>query len=292
MSLTRLQFEILSVIERGDGEKNITVLTGLPPDSVHNAVIGLTDGGFIENGVLSAIGLRALEPYRVKRAVFLAAGFGSRMAPLTLTTPKPLIRVNGTRIIDTLLDAVNAAEIEEIIIVRGYLGEQFDSLKDKYSRINFLENPYYNEANNISSVLCARDFLQNSYVIESDLLLYNPKLIKKYQYASNYLGVPVKHTDDWCFDTNNGIITRINVGGDDCHHMFGISYWDRADGTKLASHVKHVYESPNGKQRYWDEVALKDYIKDYTVEVRECTFNDITEIDTIDELRRIDESYR
>jgi len=238
-------------------------------------------------------GSDALEPYRVKRAVFLAAGFGSRMAPLTLTTPKPLIRVNGVRIIDTLLDAVCAAEIEEIVVVRGYLGEQFDSLKEKYPRIKFLENPYYNEANNISSVLCARDLLQNAYVIESDLLLYNPKLITKYQYTSNYLGVPVDHTDDWCFDTNGDrIITRINVGGDNCHHMFGISYWNQTDGAKLAGHVKQVYEAPGGKQRYWDEVALKDYIGEYAVEVRECTFDDITEIDTLDELKTLDESYR
>jgi CTP:phosphocholine cytidylyltransferase-like protein len=238
-------------------------------------------------------GSDALEPYRVKRAVFLAAGFGSRMVPLTLTTPKPLIRVNGTRIIDTLLDAVCAAEIEEIVIVRGYLGEQFDSLKDKYPQIKFLENPYYKEANNISSVLCARDLLQNAYVIESDLLLYNPKLITKYQYTSNYLAVPVKHTDDWCFDTNDEkIITRVKVGGDNCHHMFGISYWNQVDGAKLAGHVKQVYEAPNGKQRYWDEVALKDYIEEYTVEVRECTFDDITEIDTIDELNSLDDSYR
>jgi len=238
-------------------------------------------------------GSEALEPYRVKRAVFLAAGFGSRMAPLTLTTPKPLVRVKGTRIIDTLLDAVCAAGIEEIIVVRGYLGGQFDSLKDKYPRIEFLENPYYNEANNISSALCVGDLLQNAYVIESDLLLYNPKLITKYQYKSNYLGVPVKHTDDWCFDTNGEkIITRVKVGGDNCHHMVGISYWNRTDGAKLAGHVKQVYEAPGGKQRYWDEVALKDYIGEYAVEVRECTFDDITEIDTLDELKALDESYR
>ena len=68
----------------------------------------------------------------MKRAVFVAAGFGSRMVPITLNTPKPLVRVNGTRIIDTLLDAVVEAGIPEIVIVRGYLGEQFDQLLYKY----------------------------------------------------------------------------------------------------------------------------------------------------------------
>lgn len=54
----------------------------------------------------------------------------------------------------------------------------------------------HNEANNISSAVAAKDLLQNAYVFESDLLLYNPKLITKYQYSSNYLGVPVQVTDD------------------------------------------------------------------------------------------------
>ena len=58
----------------------------------------------------------------VQRAVFLAAGKGTRMAPLTDTVPKPLVKVHGKPIITTLLDAVMMAGIEEIYIVRGYLG--------------------------------------------------------------------------------------------------------------------------------------------------------------------------
>jgi CTP:phosphocholine cytidylyltransferase-like protein len=191
-----------------------------------------------------------------------------------------------------LLDAVCASGIDEIIIVRGYLGEQFDQLKYKYPMIQFLENPLYNESNNISSMMCARFLLQNAYVLESDLLLSNPNLIRKYQYASNYLGVPTERTDDWCFETRNGIITRMRIGGRNCHHMFGISWWSQGDGAKLADHIKQVYEMPGGKERYWDQVALEYFIKDYAVEVRECTFDDITEIDTFSELKKLDETYR
>ena len=121
-----------------------------------------------------------MEPYKVKRAVFIAAGFGTRLVPITLNTPKPLVRVHGERIIDSLIDACLEAGIEEIYIVRGYLAEQFDQLLYKYPMIRFLENPLYNEANNISSALVARYLLSNAYVFEADLLLYNPKIIRKY----------------------------------------------------------------------------------------------------------------
>ena len=195
------------------------------------------------------------------------------------------------RIIDTLLDAVAAAGIEDIVIVRGYLGEQFDQLLYKYPSIKFLENPFYNESNNISSAMCVRYLLKNAYVLESDLLLRNPALVAKYQYASNYLGVPTELTDDWCFETRNGCITRVKVGGKNCHHMFGISYWNEQDGAKMAEHIKAVYEMPGGKERYWDQVALEYFIKEYTIEVRECTFDDIIEVDTFTDLKKLDHTY-
>jgi CTP:phosphocholine cytidylyltransferase-like protein len=155
-----------------------------------------------------------------------------------------------------------------------------------------VENPLYNESNNISSAFCARYQLQNAYVLESDLLLRNPALITKYQYASNYLAVPSERTDDWCFETRNGVIAKLRLGGRNCHHMFGISYWNAVDGAKLAEHIRQVYEMPGGRERYWDQVALEYFSKEYAVEIRECTFDDITEIDTFSELKKIDPTYR
>ncbi|MCL1836186.1 MAG: sugar phosphate nucleotidyltransferase [Treponema sp.] len=296
MNLTRTQFNVLVLLEREQNKnltrRDIACVTGLSPGTVNKTLSHLSESGLIKNNGLSAAGYKALEPYRVRRAVFVAAGFGSRLVPITLNTPKPLVRVKGVRIIDTLLDAVCAAGIEEIFIVRGYFGEQFDQLKYKYPRIQFLENPLYNESNNISSMMCARFLLQNAYVLESDLLLNKGSLISKYQYASNYLGVPTERSDDWCFETKGGIITKVQVGGRNCHHMFGISYWNQADGAKLADHIKQVYEMPGGKERYWDLVPLEYFIRHYAVEVRECSFEDIIEVDTFNELKNLDDTYR
>lgn len=213
------------------------------------------------------------------------------MVPITLNTPKPLVRVKGRRIIDTLLDAVVHAALKKFNIVRGYLAEQFDQLLYKYPQIKFIENSAFNEANNISSLMCVRFLLQNAYVLEGDLLLSNEALITKYQYASNYLGVPVDMTDDWCFKTKNDIITKVMVGGTNCHHMIGISYWSEQDGAKLAGHIAEVYNAPGGKERYWDNIPLEYYAEDYKVMVRECSFDDVVEIDTFRELKALDPTY-
>jgi len=293
--LNKKEFAILTYLEANNNEKltqkELAEELDFSVGTVNKLWNDLEEKGFIENKQITKKGLNALEPYRVKRAIFIAAGFGSRLVPITLNTPKPLVRVKGVRIIDTLLDAVIAAGIEEIIIVRGYLAEQFDQLKYKYPMVKFVENPLYNEANNISSVMCIRYLLSNAYVLEADLLLSNPKLITKYQYSSNYLGVPTEKTDDWCFFMEGDRIKKLGVGGLNCHHMFGISYWTEDDGRKLCNHVEQVYNSPGGKERYWDQVALGEYIKEYNIGVRECTFDDIVEIDTFRELKELDKVY-
>ena len=294
MSITRKQFAILTLLERENrkiSQREIAERTGMSLGSVSRTLEMLRNEGLTDGVKVTEKGLEILEPYRVKRAVFIAAGFGSRLVPITLNTPKPLVRVNGTRMIDTLLDAVVAAGIEEIYLVRGYLKEQFDQLLYKYPMIKFIDNPIYNEANNISSTLYARNLLQNAYVFEADLVLYNPELITKYQYTSNYLGVPVEKTDDWCFEVKNRVITKLCIGGSNCYHMYGISYWNEEDGKKLEEDIKKVFEMPGGKERYWDQVALEFCLKNYQVEVRPCTFEDIIEIDTYNDLKNIDHTY-
>ncbi len=295
MELTYNQFEILTIIEREKSklsQRNLADLSGLSLGTVNKTISELLNENLIDNNnIITEDGLEKLEPYRVKRAIFLAAGFGSRMVPITLNTPKPLVLVKGKRIIETLLDAVVRAEIPEIIIVTGYLGEQFEVLQKKYPNIKIIENKLYNEANNISSAFLIRDKLQNSYVLESDLVLYNPNLIRKYEYESNFLGKYVKVTDDWCFETKNGIITKQKVGGYDCFQMYGISYYDAKDGKQLDTDIKAVYDAPGGKEKYWDQIPLDVCKQNYKISVRECKENDIIEIDTFNELKKIDPIY-
>ena len=62
---------------------------------------------------------------KVQRAIIMAAGLGNRMHPVTLTTPKPLVKVNGKRMIDKVIDGLHQNGIQEIYIVVGYLKEQF-----------------------------------------------------------------------------------------------------------------------------------------------------------------------
>ena len=296
MELTRRQFDILEALATNKtvlSQRDLEKVTGHSLGSINKTVKELTDLGYMEEGVITNSGINALEPYRAKRAIFIAAGFGSRLVPITFNTPKPLVRVHGVRIIDRLIEACLEAGINEIYIVRGYLGELFDQLLYKFPMIKFLENPMYNEANNISSALVARYMLSNAYVFEADLLISNPKIIKKYHYQSDFLGIKKERSDDWCFRVENGIIKEEKVGGegDDIWQMVGISYWNEADGHRLSQDIADVFASPGGKERYWEQVPLVYCKEHYAVEIKDCKDEDIVEIDTFKELKAIDKTY-
>ena len=292
--ITKKQFDVLEYLtdnSKKKSQRSIANALGISVGTVNKIFAELSSLGFVEGTNLTEKGIEALEPYKVKRAVIIAAGFGSRLVPITLNTPKPLIRVKGKKIIETTLDALKEIGIEEIYIVRGYLAEQFDELLYKYPNIKFIENKKYNESNNISSIMCAKEYLSNAYIIEADLLVYNSKIITKYQYSSNYLTIPVEETDDWCLYTTNNVVTKVAIGGKNCYKMAGISYWSEEDAIKLAEDTEKVFNSLGGKERYWDEVPLTYCKNNYKLNVRTCNIEDIVEIDTFNELKAIDKTY-
>lgn len=288
MGLSKIEFDLLS--KHVDGVEP----HGYSTEEINETEKNLESYGYVSNSALTEKGLDALEPYRVKRVIFLAAGFGSRLVPITLNTPKPLVRVHGERIIDHALDACLEAGINEIYIVRGYLKEQFDQLLYKYPMIKFIDNDEYNTANNISSAIRVKDLFENAYVIDADNIVYNHKVIRKYQYSTNFMGVKVSETDDWYFKTENGVITDELKGGsgDDIYLVIGISYWDEKAGKQLKKDLQEEYDCPEGKKLYWEFVPILTRKEKYTITVRECNTKDVIEIDTFDELKAIDEAYR
>ena len=127
------QFDILVALEKDRlslDARTLAEITGLDAARVGELVGELTAQGLVADNAITQRGVDALDHYKTKRAVFIAAGFGSRLRPVTNEIPKPLVKVNGVRIIDTLIDGVMSAGVEEIYVVCGYLKEQFAVLKE------------------------------------------------------------------------------------------------------------------------------------------------------------------
>lgn len=237
-------------------------------------------------------GQAVLKPYRVHKAIILGAGFGSRMMPATSNCPKPMVRVRGRRIINTLLDALVAADIKDITIVRGYQKEKFDELLNEYPFIKFIDNDDYDKTNNISSAILAKDqFVGGAYLCEADLYISNPNIITKYQYTSNILGSYSLQTDDWSFKMDDsGHIRDYKKGNTFCWNYYGISYWTAEDCEQLNHDWAEIFAVDTDV--FWEQVPLQLKRDKYDVEIRPCRKEDIIEIDNYYELSMLDPSYR
>lgn len=110
------------------------------------------------------------------QAIILAAGMGRRLGELTQGNTKCMIKVNGVRLIDRMLNQLAQLNLNRVLIVVGYKGKELvDYIGDRYRqrlKIEFAENPVYDKTNNIYSLSIVKQQLQadDTLLIESDLI--------------------------------------------------------------------------------------------------------------------------
>lgn len=232
--------------------------------------------------------------HRVERAIIMAAGLGKRMHPVTLQTPKPLVKVNGIRMIDSVIQGLHINGIREIYVVVGYLKEKFLGLEEKYPGVKVIENPYYNTCNNISSLYVAREYIENAMILDGDQIIYNPTILSKEFERSGYNSVWVDSaTNEWLQTVENGIVTSCSrTGGIRGWQLYSISRWTAEDGKKLKKHLEIEFEKKKNRQIYWDDVAMFCYSKEYQLGIYPMKKDDIIEVDNLDELIALDDSYK
>lgn len=226
---------------------------------------------------------------KVDNAVIMAAGTASRFAPLSFEKPKALIEVRGEVLIERQIKQLQEAGIADVIIVTGYMSEQFDYLKEKYG-VTLIHNSEYLTRNNNSSIYAVKKYLKNSYICSSDnYFLANP--FEKEVDDSYYSAVFADgRTEEWCISENNGIIKKVVVGGEDSWIMLGHVFWSEEFSRKFISILEREYNEPETANKLWETIYI-DHIDELRMKIRKYPSDFIFEFDTLDELREFDKSY-
>lgn len=204
------------------------------------------------------------------QALVLAAGMGKRLGEYTRDNTKCMVPVNGTALIDRLLEQLSSLEISRVVMVVGYKGQKLmDYLGEERNglRIEYVINPIYEKTNNIYSLALAKDKLQedDTLLLESDLifdgellrlLLDNPfpnlALVAKYE---NWMdGTMVRIDSD--FNIVNFITKAAFRYSDTCHYFKTLNIYKFSKEFSQTKYVPFLeaYTKAVGNNEYYENV--------------------------------------
>lgn len=128
------------------------------------------------------------------KALILAAGFGSRLMPLTRNQPKCMVECKGKRVIDYEIEALREEGVGDIGVVGGYLFEVLQEYLSSKSVSKIYCNEDYANTNMVSTLFCAREFLEKCILDKQDLIISYADII----YHSNIIKSLIQAQGDFC----------------------------------------------------------------------------------------------
>ena len=223
-------------------------------------------------------------------AILLAAGMGTRLRPLTNTTPKSLIVVNGQPLLERQIEFLRAVGVENIFVVTGYLAEKFAYLQEH--GVTLIHNPKYDVYNNIYTMYLVKDFLADSYVLDADVYLHRNILLANPTTSLYFTGCKDNVKQEWRlhFAENNKIFD-ITVEDGNHYIMSGISYWTKRDADIIVNKLEKVVEQGCFDDLYWDNI-VKDNLQSLNVYAHKIDKHDWFEIDSVPELQQVQDFIR
>lgn len=124
------------------------------------------------------------------KAVFIAAGQGSRLGSITNDLPKPLVDVNGKSIIERQIDLLHKKNINDIVIVTGYKKEKFT-----FKNIEYVFNPNFLIDEQAGSLMSARQKFSDDVLVMFGDILFDEQILEQVLNANGQISIAIDK--DW-----------------------------------------------------------------------------------------------
>ena len=280
------EFEVLSILKK-KGYVNQRILaeeSGFSVGAVNNAIKNLTSNGFIDSDC--NLTEKAEDEFcrkAPKNAIILAAGYGMRMVPINVETPKAFVEVHGEALIERQIKQLNAVGITDIYVVVGFMKEQFDYLIDKYG-VKLIVNTGYSTKNNLHSLRLAEKYIGNSYIVPCDIWceenpfskteLYSWYMLSDNKVKESYVRVNRKNEPVSIPEDEEG------------NAMIGISYILEDDANKIKNELEHLDSDDKYNDSFWEETLFLE--GRMTLKAKVVSGEKAIEINTYEQLREFD----
>lgn len=243
----------------------------------------ISDGYLDKNAQLTVKAKEEIKSKEPRNAIILAAGFGMRMVPINLSTPKALLKVNDEPLIERQIKQLHEVGIKDITVVVGFMKECFDYLIDEYG-VELIVNPDYAAKNNLSSLALVADRISNTYIVPSDIWCDRNPFNRHEMYSWYMVSDLVDNESDVRVNRKMELVRVGEHSGGNA--MIGISYLLEEDAAAVREQVKRLDASGKHDETFWETALYK--ADKMVVPARVVHAANAVEVNTYEQLRELD----
>lgn len=222
--------------------------------------------------------------------IFLMAGKGSRLYPLTLSHPKPLYKLDkDTSILKRMVSLIRKYDANaEIAVVVGFMSKK---IKEEISGVVFYDNPFYEVTNSIASLWFAKDCLdkENVTIINGDIVVEEQLVVDyichRVERPEVLIDSSIKNSGDYNVQVNDGRILVMSKELEDYYGEYaGITKLDQESSLKLKRCIEQMVQE--GMYDQWYENALVQMIfnEDFKLYYKDIKEYRWTEVDCVSDM--------
>lgn len=284
--MNKQKFDVLNILMKEPylNQRILSEQCGHSLGIVNKSIKSLIEDGYLDEQMRPTE--KAVLDFANKRpnnAIILAAGFGMRMVPINMETPKGLLEVKGEVLIERIIMQLHEVGVTNIYIVVGFMKEQYEYLIDKYG-VHLIVNSNYATKNNLHSIKRALKYLTNSYVIPCDIWCAKNPFSRSEWYSWYMVSDDMDADSSVRVSRKHELVSVSNEEGGNT--MIGIAYLAEQEAEIVRRNVLQLCSNSRHDSDFW-ETALYSHDK-MIVMAKILPSADVVEINTYEQLRELD----
>lgn len=266
-------------------QRILSETTGHSLGVVNKSIKNLLKNEYLDDDIrLTSKARESIKKKAPMNAIILAAGFGMRMVPINLETPKALLEINGEALIERTIKQLREVGIKNIYVVVGFLKDRFEYLIDEYG-VELIVNEEYATKNNLHSLALVSDKISNTYIIPGDVWCDRNPFRKNELYSWYMVSDLVDDESNVRVNRKMELVTVPEKKGGNA--MIGISYLVGEQAAIVKQRINAHVRNKRYDGSFWEETLYEK--NRMIVSARVVHATDIIEINTYEQLRELDE---